>query len=86
MKGTMTIKATEHGYGIDCDFADVSRKDKFELLHSVAVALQMDDRDIAVYAFMEGAGLLKDAADVVPCGSEEDLEARLRGEGPTNES
>ena len=85
MKGEMTVKATEHGYGIDMDFDDVSIADKFELMHSVSVALQMDKFDMILYCHLELGGVLSDATKTTQCEDDEQLERMLQGKPMSGE-
>lgn len=85
MKGFMNIKSTEHGYGIDCDFTDVDPQSKFELMHSVAVALEMDDLEIALYCALEQSGFMRKAESCQPCATEEELEGLLSGSNSLGE-
>ena len=82
MKGEMTIKATEHGFGIDMDFSDVSPIDKFELLHSVATGLQMSRGEMLMYCQLERIGVFAEAESVTHCEDDAQLDAMLQGEGP----
>lgn len=84
MKGEMTIKATEHGFGIDMDFSDVGPLDRFELLHSVATGLQMNKEDLRLYCQLELSGVLADAECVTPCEDDVQLDQLLQGAGPKN--
>ena len=84
MKGEMTIKATEHGFGIDMDFSDVSPIDKFELLHSVATGLQMSRSDMIMYCQLERIGVFAEAESVTHCEDDAQLDAMLQGAGPKN--
>ena len=61
MKGKITIEASGHVYGIDCDLKDVSILGKFELMHSLATVLRMDDADMHLYFIAEKLGTFKDA-------------------------
>lgn len=45
MKGKITIEVTDYGHGITCHMDDVSILDKFELMHSLATTLHMDDTE-----------------------------------------
>lgn len=82
MKGKITIEATDHGYGTDCDLDDVSIMDKFELMHTLATVLQMDDTDMHLYMIAEKLGILKDAETQIKCTTAEQLQSMLRGEQP----
>ena len=82
MKGKITIEVTDHGYGIDCDLDDVSMLDKFELMHSLATVLQMDDADIYMYTIAEKLGIMRDAETQTQCMTTEQLQSMLRGEQP----
>lgn len=82
MKGKVTIEATDHGYGIDCNLDDVSILDKFELMHSLSTVLQMDDTDMHLYLIAEKLGILKDAETQTQCMTTEQLQSMLRGEQP----
>lgn len=82
MKGKITIEASDHGYGIDCDLEDVSIMDKFELMHSLATVLRMDDADMFLYLAMESSGALKKAETTTMCTTAEQLQSMLRGEQP----
>ena len=42
MRGKVTIEASDHGYGIDCELDDVSILDKFELMHALATVITVD--------------------------------------------
>lgn len=81
MKGEMTIKATEHGFGIDMDFKDVSPVDKFEMLHSVATGLQMSRGEMIMYCQLERIGVFSEAETVTHCEDDAQLEAMLQGAG-----
>lgn len=82
MKGKITIEASDHGYGIDCDLEDVNILGKLELMHSLATVLKMDDTDMHLYLIAEKLGILKDANTQVQCMSAEQLQSMLRGEQP----
>ena len=82
MKGKIIIEASDHGYGIDCNLDDVSILDKFELMHSLATVLQMDDTDMHLYMIAERTGILKDAETQTKCMTAEQLQSMLRGEQP----
>lgn len=82
MKGKITIEATDHGYGIDCNLDDVSTLDKFELMHSLFTVLQMDDTDMHLYLMAEKLGILRDAETQTECMTTEQLQSMLRGEQP----
>lgn len=82
MKGRITIEATDHGCGIDCDLDGVSIMDKFVLMHSLATVLQMDDTDMHLYLIAEKLGILKDANTVTQCMTTDQLQSMLRGEQP----
>lgn len=82
MKGKITIEATDHGCGIDCNLDDVSTLDKFELMHSLATVLQMDDIDMRLYTIAEKLGIFKDAETQTKCMTTEQLHSMLRGEQP----
>lgn len=82
MKGEMTIKATEHGFGIDMDFSEVSNIDKFELLHSVATGLQMNRAEMRLFCHLELSGVLRDAELVTHCEDDVQMDRMLQGEGP----
>lgn len=81
MKGEMTIKATEHGFGIDMDFEDVSTIDKFELLHSVTIGLQMSRDEMIMYCQLERIGVFTKAESVTHCEDDAQLDAMLKGVG-----
>ena len=82
MKGKITIEASDHGYGIDCDLEDVSILDKFELMHSLATVLKMDDTDMHLYMVDERIGILKDSETQTMCATIEQLQSMLKGEQP----
>lgn len=82
MKGKITIAATDHGLGIDCDMEDVSILGKFELMHSLATVLRMDDADMHLYLIAEKLGIFKDAETQTMCTTAEQLQSMLRGEQP----
>ena len=82
MKGKITIEVTDHGYGIDFNLDDVSTLDKFELMHSLSTALQMDDADMHLYMIAEKIGILKDAETQIKCMTTEQLQSMLKGEQP----
>ena len=81
MKGEMTIKATEHGFGIEMDLSEVSPSDKFELLHSVAIGLQMSRKEMMMYCQLERIGVFTKAESVVQCEDDAQLDAMLQGAG-----
>lgn len=82
MKGEMTIKATEHGFGIDMDLENISPVDKFELLHSVATGLQMDKVDMMMFCHLERMGVFTAAETVTHCEDDAQMERMLQSEGP----
>ena len=82
MKGKITIEASDHGLGISCHMNDVSILNKFELMHSLAVALRMNDTDIYMYTIAEKLGILRDAETQTQCTTDEQLQSMLRGEQP----
>lgn len=82
MKGKITIEASDHGYGIECDLDDVSILDKFELMHSLATVLHMDDEEMNLYLIAEKLGIMKDAESQTKCTTTEQLQSMLRGEQP----
>lgn len=82
MKGKITIEASDHGYGIDCNLDDVSILDKFELMHSLATVLQMDDTDMHLYMIAERTGILKDTETQTKCMTAEQVQSLLKGEQP----
>ena len=82
MKGRITIEASDHGYGIECDLDDVSILDKFELMHSLAIVLHMDDEEMNLYLIAEKLGIMKDAESQTRCMTTEQLRSMLRGEQP----
>lgn len=82
MKGKITIEASDHGYGIDCELDDVSILDKFELMHTLATVIQMDDEDMHLYLIAEKLGIMKDAESQTQCMTTEQLQSMLRGEQP----
>lgn len=86
MKGEMTIKATEHGVGIDMDFEDISPIDKFELLHSIAVGLRMSPSEVIMYCQLERIGVFTEAASVTYCEDDAQLYAMLQGESPSSQN
>ena len=79
MKGIMTIKVTEHGYGIDCDFENVGPVDKVEFMHAISRALEMSDAERALYFMLDSLGALDDAASHRSCVTNEELEELLTG-------
>ena len=78
MKGKITIEASDHGYGIDCELDDVSILDKFELMHSLATVIQMDDDEMHMYLLAEKLGIMKDAESQTKCMNTEQLQSMLR--------
>lgn len=82
MKGKITIEASDHGYGIDCDLDDVSTLDKFELMHTMATVLQMDCTDMDLYMLAEKLGIMKGAQTQTMCTTAEQLQSMLKGEQP----
>lgn len=82
MKGKVTIEISDHGYGIDCELDDVSILDKFELMHSLAIAIQMDDEEMRLYMLAETLGIMKDAESQTKCMTTEQLQSLLKGEQP----
>lgn len=79
MKGSMIIRVTEHGYGIDCDFEDVGPMDKVELMHAVSCALEMDAAERALYFTADSLGVMDDAASQRNCATDEELNELLNG-------
>lgn len=82
MKGKITIEASDHGLGISCHMDDVSILNKFELMHSLATTLHMDDTEMYLYFISEKLGTLKDAETQIKCTTDEQLKSMLRGEQP----
>ena len=82
MKGKITIEASDHGYGINCDLDDVGVLDKFELMHTLATVLQMDDEEMHLYLMAEELGILKDAETQTMCMTTEQVQSLLKGEQP----
>lgn len=82
MTGVMAIKATEHGFGIEMDLSDVSPINKFELMHSVAIGLQMSRDEMIMYCQLERIGVFTKAESVTHCEDDAQLDAMLQGEGP----
>lgn len=82
MKGKVTIEASDHGHGIVCRLDDVSILDKFELMHSLATTLHMDDTEMYLYFISEKLGTLEDAVTQIKCTTDEQLKSMLRGEQP----
>ena len=60
MKGKITIEASDHSYGIDCNLDDVSMLDKFELMHALATVIHMDDEEMHLYLIAEKLGIMED--------------------------
>ena len=82
MRGKVTIEASDHGYGIDCELDDVSILDKFELMHALATVIQMDDDEIHMYLIAEKLGIMKDAESQTRCTTTEQVQSLLKGEQP----
>ena len=82
MKGTITIEASDHGYGIDCELDDVSILDKFELMHALATVIQMDDQEMHLYLIAEKLGIMKDSESQTKCMTTEQVQSLLKGEQP----
>ena len=82
MVGEMTVKATEHGFGIDMDFENVTDLDKFELLHSVATGLHMSRDEMIMYCQLERIGVFSKAETVTQCEDDAQLEYMLQGGHP----
>lgn len=82
MKGKITIEVTDYGQGITCHMDDISILNKFELMHSLATVLHMDDTDMNLYMITEKLGILKDAETQIGCTTDEQLQGMLRGEQP----
>lgn len=82
MKGKITIEASDHGHGISCHLDDVSTLNKFELMHSLATSLRMNDTEMHLYFIAEKLGILKDANTQIKCITTEQLQSMLRGEQP----
>lgn len=82
MRGKVTIEASDYGYGIDCELDDVSILDKFEIMHALASALQMDDEEMHLYLIAEKLGIMKDVDSQTKCMNTEQLQSMLRGEQP----
>ena len=82
MKGKITIEVTDYGQGITCHMDDISKLDKFELVHTLTTVLQMDDTDMHLYLIAEKLGILKDAETQTQCMTTEQLQSMLRGEQP----
>ena len=82
MKGKITIEASDYGLGITCHMDDISILNKFELMHSLATVLHMDDTDMNLYMITEKLGILQDAENQIGCTTDEQLQGMLRGEQP----
>lgn len=82
MKGKITIEASDHGYGLECELDDVDILDKFELLHSLATVLHMDDEEMRLYMLAEVLGIMKEAESQTQCMTTEQLQSLLKGEQP----
>lgn len=82
MKGKITIEVTDYGQGITCHMDDISILNKFELMHSLATVLHMDDTDMNLYMIAEKLGIFKDAETQISCTTDEQLKSMLRGEQP----
>lgn len=82
MRGKVTIEASDHGYGIDCELDDVSILDKFELMHALATVLQMDDEEMHLYLIAEKLGIMKDTESQTKCMNTEQVQRLLKGEQP----
>ena len=82
MKGKITIEVTEHGLGISCHMDNISILNKFELMHSLATVLHMDDTDMNLYMITEKLGTFKDTETQIKCTTDEQLKSMLRGEQP----
>lgn len=82
MRGKVTIEISDHGHGIDCELDDVSILDKFELMHSLATVLHMDDVEMHLYMIAEKLGIMQDAERITKCMTTEQLQSMLRGEQP----
>lgn len=82
MRGKLTIEASDHGYGVDCELDDVSILDKFEFLHAVSAVLQMDEEEMHLYLIAEKLGIMRDAESSTKCFSTEQLQCLLKGEQP----
>lgn len=82
MKGKITIEASDYGLGITCHMGDISILNKFELMHSLATVLHMDDTDMNLYMITEKLGILKDAETQIGCTTDAQLQGMLRGEQP----
>lgn len=82
MRGKVTIEASDHGYGVDCELDDVSLLDKFELMHTLATVLQMDNEEVHLYLIAEKLGIMKYAERQTKCMTTEQLQSMLRGEQP----
>lgn len=80
MLGKISIEVSEHGYGVACDLRDVNIIGKIELMHSLAVSLNMDEKEIQLFVLSESLGVLKDAESQVKCTTYEQLHSLLKGE------
>ena len=80
MRGKVTIEASDHGYGIDCELDDVSILDKFELMHALATVIQMDDQEMHLYLIAEKLGIMKDSESQTKCMTTEQVQSLLKGE------
>ena len=82
MKGKITIEASDHGYGINCELDDVSILDKFELMHALATVIQMDDQEMHLYLIAEKLGIMKDSESQTKCMTTKQVQSLLKGEQP----
>ena len=82
MKGSIIIEASDSGYAVSVAVGDVSVTDKLELMHTLSVALNMDEQDMHLYMLAETLGVMSGATDVIQCMNSDQLEAMLRGDQP----
>lgn len=82
MKGKIVIESSGNGYAIDIDVSDVSVLDKFELMHAMSTALDMDEQDMHMYILAETLGVMRNSENVTKCMNSDQLKSMLRGEQP----
>ena len=80
MIGSINIRVSPKGYAVEASVKQVSPIDKFEALHSLAVALDMSDLDIDMFCKLERLGVLSSASTVNTCETTEELDQFLKGE------
>ena len=79
MKGKVTMRVSPNGVAVETELSEVNIVGKFEMMHALSVALQMDRLDLKMFCDMECARVFADAEQVTECETTEELDTMLQG-------